>query len=116
MKDAFVAQTALDHAIGLFRYREEATGRRLPCDPNWQRVMRRSLEPALAGERGQTDQEQCVYQAIRIAEWQSGRVRAPWTKAFLPPSVAPPVAWYQRWWNKVRAWSQSFLKRFNDLV
>lgn len=106
---------AMDEAIALFEYREKATGRSLPYDPDWQRVISESFKPALAGARGETDQQQCAYQAIRITEWQSGRVPLPWTKAFLLPAPLP-VVWYRRWWGKVAGWYQSLLKRFNDFV
>jgi hypothetical protein len=100
--------TALERAIALFEYREQATGRRLLCDPDWPRVMSESLKSAIAGERGNTDQQQCAYQAIRLAMWESGWFRAPWTKAFVIVSTTPPLAWYRRWWK----W---LLKRLNDL-
>ena len=106
---------ATDHAIAMFRYREEATKRTLPCNPDWEAVMRSSLIPALTGEKGETDQQQCIYQAIRLAVWESGAIKAPWTKAFLP-LPALPVVWYRRWWNKVAAWYRSLLKRVNDYL
>lgn len=117
----FIPHTATDHAIALFNYREQATGRVLPCDPNWPRVMAESLEPALSGARGDTDQEQCVYQAIRLHFWETGRVlRAPWTKAFLPPVEAipepQPLAWYRCWWAWLVNHSKSLLKRINDRI
>lgn len=105
----------MDHAKMAFRYREEATGRKLPCDPDWPKVMQESIKPAMAGERGDTDQQQCAYQAIRLDAWESGRVLAPWTKAFLPALVIQ-VVWYRRWWAIVVAWYQSFLKRLHDLI
>ncbi len=110
---SFDAVTA--NAIAMFRYREEATKRTLPCDPDWHTVMGKSFKPALAGERGKTDQEQCVYQAIRLALWESGAIQAPWTKAFLPLPT-PPLVWYRRWWGKVTAWGRSLVKRFNDYL
>lgn len=104
------------HAMMTFRYREEVTGRKLPHDLDWPKVMRDSIKPALAGERGDTDQQQCVYQAIRLTEWQSGRVPLPWTRAFLPPPAPLSVVWYRRWCGKLAAWCRSVLKRFNDFV
>jgi hypothetical protein len=104
-------ESAVEQAIAMFEYRESVVKRRLPCDPDWGQVMREAIKPALAGERGKTDQEQCAYQAIRLTEWESGRCLAPWSKAFRPVSVTP-VLWYRRWWDKIKA----FLKRLNDLV
>ena len=106
--------TATDLAIAMFRYREEVTKRRLPHDPDWGRVMKEALRPAMNGERGNTDQQQCAYQAIRITLWETGVIQAPWSKAFLPPLLA--VVWYRRWWNKVVLFYRSFLKRIHDLV
>lgn len=107
--------TALEYAMAAFRYREEATKRRIPHDPDWGKVMREAIKPALSGERGETDQQQCAYQAIRLSVWESGVIQAPWSKAFVA-AVPAPVVWYRRWWNKVVACYQSFLKRLNDLV
>jgi hypothetical protein len=112
---AHTSNTALEYAMAAFRYREEVTRRKLPCDPDWGRVMREAIKPALAGERGKTDQEQCAFQAIRLTLWESGLIQLPWSKAFLPaPTVA--VVWYRRWWNKVVILYRSFLKRINDIV
>jgi hypothetical protein len=115
--------TALDYAITQFEYRQKATGRQLPHDPDWPRVMGESVKAALAGDRGITDQQQCAYQAIRLTMWEGGWVRAPWTKAFLPAKfiapvvvAAPPIAWYRQSWNKITSWYRSLLKRFNDFV
>lgn len=106
----------VDQAMRLFEYRELATNRSLPHDPDWPRVISESITPALAGERGKTNQEQCAYQAIRLFEWESGKRPLPWTKAF-PLSVPPaPLVWYRRWWNKAATWGQSLLKRFNDFI
>lgn len=116
----FIPHSATEHAIALFDYRERATKRVLPCDPNWPKVMAEALVPALAGARGETDQEQCAYQAIRVHFWETGRVpRTPWTKAFLPPvesEPAPPLVWYRRWWVWLVSYSKSFLKRINDAL
>jgi hypothetical protein len=116
-----IPHTATEHAIALFNYREQATRRVLPCDPNWPRVMAESLGTALAGARGETDQEQCAYQAIRLHFWETGRTfPAPWTRAFLPPvkppEPLPPAAWYRRWWAWLVNYSKSFLKRINDRI
>jgi hypothetical protein len=99
----------MSHAVMAFRYREEATGRKISHDSDWARVMREAVRPALAGERGGTDQQQCAYQAIRLAAWESGAIPLPWSKAFARPTILIP--WYQRWWSKVRAYAQSFLMR-----
>jgi hypothetical protein len=104
--------TAIEHAKASFQYREQVTGRKLPHDPDWPKVMREAEAAALAGDRGSTDQQQCAYQAIRLEAWESGRVLVPWTKAFLP--VAVRAIWYKRWWAKIAAWYQSFLKHLND--
>jgi len=104
--------SAIEYAVLSFRYREEVVKRRLPHDPDWEKVLREAIKPALAGEKGNTDQLQCVYQGIRLAEWQRGAVPLPWSKAFLPPVIKLPVVWYKRWWNKVSAWGQSVLKWF----
>jgi len=104
---------SIEYAKAAFRYREEATGRKLPHDPDWPKVMQEAIKPALAGARGDTDQQQCAYQAIRLEAWP--QTNKPWTKAFLPASIVR-VVWYRRWWAIVVAWYQSFLKRFNDLV
>lgn len=116
MTGASGINTALEHAIAQFEYREKATGRRLPCDPDWQRVMIGFVNAALAGERGDTDQAQCVYQAIRLTVWESGAVKAPWTKAFLPPGLAVRPVRYRRWWNRVAVWGRSLLRRLRDIL
>lgn len=129
MINASAPETALDRAVAMFRYREEATGRSLPHDPDWLGVMRASFRPALDGERGDTDQQQCAYQAIRLAVWESGAVQLPWTKAFLPvaalepiPEPAPPVSIQapvstrRRLWESLVNWSRSLLKRISDLL
>lgn len=105
---------ATQRAIELFNYRQEAVGRCLPCDPDWERVMREALGPAKAGERGVTDQEQCAYQGTRLFLFESGQVLAPWTKAFLPKPVAAVIAlsWYLRWWTSLK----TFLKRLRDFL
>ena len=108
-----VPNSALDHATALFEYREQATGRALPQDPDWPRVISDSFKSAVAGERGDTDQQQCVFQGIRLALWESGMVRAPWSKAFLP-QAQPRAAWYRRWWGATAAWCRRILKRIND--
>lgn len=108
--------TALEYAVAMFRYREEAIKRPLPHDPDWEKVIRDGVRPAMNGEKGSTDQQQCAYQAIRLEAWESGRVMAPWGKAFLPSAVILQVAWYRRWWVIVVNWYQSFLKRFNGFV
>jgi hypothetical protein len=125
--------TATERAIALFRYREEATQRRLPHDPDWDRVIRRSYAAALAGARGVTDQEQCAYQAIRLAVWESGQVAAPWTKAFGVPAPVPQPApvviqpeitvapqpalpWYRLWRREIVARVRSLLRRWTDRI
>lgn len=122
-----MADPTLQYALMFFRYREEATRRKIPCDPNWVGVIRESRSAALGGERGKTDQQQCVYQAIRLATWESGLIQKPWSKAFLPklppqPSPKtllpklPPEPWYRQWWNKVVERGKRLWKRVNDLL
>lgn len=112
--------SVVQHAITLFNYREQATGRVLPCDPNWSRVVGGLFEAALSGARGETDQEQCAIQAIKLHLFETGQVQAPWTRAFLPPvklpEPAPPVAWYRRWWAWLAIYTKSLLKRVNDWI
>jgi len=103
--------TALEYAITSFRYREEVIKRPLPHDPDWEKVLREAIEPAMAGRKGNTDQLQCAYEAIRVTEWQRGAIPLPWGKAFLP-AVVPPLVWYKRWWNKVSSWGRSVVKYF----
>lgn len=107
----------ISEAIRMFRYREEATRRALPFDPDWGKVVREAYKPALAGERGETDQQQCAYQAIRLEEWP--RTMKPWTKAFLPQGPVAPIStlpWYRRWWGNVVACGRAFLKYFHDRI
>jgi hypothetical protein len=112
-----ISEDIVDNARRLFEYRERATNRRIPHNPDWPRVIAESVKPALDGARGVTSQEQCAYQAIRLAEWQSGRAPLPWTKAFLPTPIAEPIIWYRRWWIKIAAWFRSTVKRLNgDLL
>src|SRR5688572_22611150 len=109
-----------ERAIALFNYREQATGRVLPCDPNWSRVVDKSFEAAMSGVKGETDQQQCAIQAIRLYLFETGQVQAPWTRAFLPPVKPEPIqlslAWYRRWWTWLVSRSKSFLKRINDAL
>lgn len=118
---------AINLAIAMFKYREEATGKRLPHDPDWAGVMRESFKPAVAGERGATSQQQCAYQAIRLTLWESGAVQRPWSKAFVrqkptqvvPVPVLPPVifrSWYRRWLRSAIAWLQGQLTRLHDSI
>jgi|SRR5262245_23666942 len=107
---------AVDQAISLFSYRQEATGRRIPHDPDWDGLVVALFEQALVGERGSTDQEQCILQAIRITEWERGAIPKPWTKAFLPVSTVVPIVWYRRWWDKITSFYHSLLKRFNEFL
>lgn len=102
----------------LFNYRQEAVGRCLTCDSDWEKVMRESVGPALNGERGDTDQQQCAYQAIRLTRWESGAISSPWTKAFLPKPPLPVVfiPWYMRYWRKVVELSQRVWGRISELL
>jgi hypothetical protein len=101
-------EAATDRAVKLFQYREAVLKQSLPHDPDWARVMGESLKPAISGMRGDTDQQQCAYQAIRLTMWESGWFRAPWGKAFAVALVTRPLPWHRRWW-------QWLLKLFNDL-
>lgn len=112
-----IPEDVVSEAKRLFEYRERATKRNLPHDPDWPRVVAESREPALANERGATNQQQCAYQAIRLYEWESGKRPLPWTKAFLPAPVASPLVWYRRWWQRLTTWWRTTLKRLNgDLL
>jgi hypothetical protein len=109
---------ATNLAKALFNYRQEAVGRCLPCDPDWEKVVREAINSALNGERGETDQQQCVYQAIRLTEWESGAISLPWTKAFLPKPILPVVfiPWYLRYWRKLVDLSQRVWGRISELL
>lgn len=128
MNNALILDAALEHAKAQFEYRQRVVGHEIPHDPDWRRVMGDALKPALEGERGDTDQQECAYQAIRITLWESGVVRATWSRAFPRPqaiTVRPsrpepaqvvhiPIVWYRRWWAKVSDWYQAILKQIND--
>src|SRR5262245_10195210 len=102
---------AIGKAVELFKYREAVLRRKLPCDPDWERVVTDNYPLALSGELGETDQQQCAIQGIKLALFERGAVQKPWTKAFvaMPP---PPLPWHQRWWNKIK----SLLSRLRDLL
>src|SRR5262245_33359743 len=120
-------KNAIEYAKAAFEYRQEVIGFNLPCNPDWQGFMFQSIAPALAGERGSTHQEQCAYQAIRLAIFETGNIQQPWTKAFMPivipiPQTAAidppaiPISWYRRYWLRIVGWYRQLKEKINDLV
>lgn len=99
---------AAQNAEEMFRLRERSLQHALVCNPNWKTLTFQSIGPALAGERGSSDQQQCIYQAIRLAVWESGSIPKPWSVAFAPPTlpvkhlIKVGLPWYRRVWNRLK--------------
>jgi len=115
-------ETSVDLAMKLFRLRQ-GINPHVEVNPAWEQLAAHCYHRAILGERGITEQEQCIMQAIRLTVWQSGQIPAPWMKAFPLPYSRPRPSIRMRLRRRILSWYRQlqdawreFLKRFNDDV
>lgn len=101
-----LSEKSIEIAMKLFRLRQ-ARNIYVEVNPSWEVLTHLYYQRALMGEKGSTEQQQCIMQGIRLAIWESGQIPAKWSDAFPLPYVAPkpvslPVRWRDRFLSLYR--------------
>lgn len=117
-----LSEEAISIAMKLFRLRQ-GRNMHVEVNPAWDMLTSLYYQRALLNERGDTEQQQCIMQGIRLAVWESGQIPAPWSKAFPLPYVQPRLSLpatirqrLQNWYRQVRDAYRRLKKKINDHV